>query len=146
MVLLGVVEGVLAGGVSLALGALVAGEVEILWLGLLFPLDFGKGVVGRLGTPPLDMGMLIWLGPNIGILPGLIPGLMPCLKGGPFGNILGPLGPIFGPLGPMLGPLGPMFGPLGPILGPLGPILGPLGPIFGPFGPMFGPMGPILGI
>ena len=96
LVLLGVVEGVLAGGVSRAPfglgpggpgaggGALVAGlEVEILWLGLLFPLDFGKGVVGKLGTPPLGMGIPpIWLGPGpMGIgpmLPGLIPGLIPC--------------------------------------------------------------------
>ena len=101
MVLLGVVEGVLAGGVSRAPGpllgfggsggALVAGEVEILWLGLLFPLDFGKGVVGKLGTPPFGMGIPpIWLGP------------------GPIW--LGPLGPIWlGPLGPIgLCPAGPI--------------------------------------
>ena len=92
MVLLGVVEGVLAGGVSRAPpllglgwsgGALVAGEVEILWLGLLFPLDFGKGVVGKLGTPPFGMGIPpIWLGP------------------GPIW--LGPLGPIgLCPAGPI---------------------------------------------
>ena len=100
LVLLGVVEGVLAGGVSRAPpllglgwsgGALVAGEVEILWLGLLFPLDFGKGVVGKLGTPPFGMGIPpIWLGP------------------GPIW--LGPLGPIWlGPLGPIgLCPEGPI--------------------------------------
>ena len=100
LVLLGVVEGVLAGGVSRAPpllglgwsgGALVAGEVEILWLGLLFPLDFGKGVVGKLGTPPFGMGIPpIWLGP------------------GPIW--LGPLGPIWlGPLGPIgLCPAGPI--------------------------------------
>lgn len=92
LVLLGVVEGVLAGGVSRAPpllglgwsgGALVAGEVEILWLGLLFPLDFGKGVVGKLGTPPFGMGIPpIWLGP------------------GPIW--LGPLGPIgLCPAGPI---------------------------------------------
>ena len=97
LVLLGVVEGVLAGGVSRAPpllglgwsgGALVAGEVEMLWLGLLFPLDFGKGVVGKLGTPPFGMGIPpIWL---------------------PIW--LGPLGPIWlGPLGPIgLCPAGPI--------------------------------------
>ena len=117
LVLLGVVEGVLAGGVSRALGALVAGEEGILWLGLLFPLDFGKGVVGRLGTPPLGMPGIppiwfgpgpiwlgpgpIWLGPGPimgmfpgGMFPGRIPGLMPCLKGGL---------PMFWPMGPILG-------------------------------------------
>ena len=87
----GVGDGARGLGLGWSGGALVAGEVEILWLGLVFPLDFGKGVVGKLGTPPFGMGIPpIWLGP------------------GPIW--LGPLGPIWlGPLGPIgLCPAGPI--------------------------------------
>ena len=97
------------GAVDIGGGVFDAVLVTILLLLLLFPLDFGNGVVGKLTMPE----GLFWGPPGPGpILPGGPPPMLGLAPGGT------PPGPICGIPGP-LGIMWPAPGPPG--MGPPGP-------------------------